>query len=77
MDTRFNDTDNAYVHEFSYVEPGNEGDINGGVQFEHEDPLKSEYVYLHEKRAYYEWVRNWLYSEENNYENSPCPPPYN
>lgn len=33
LDTRFNDTENAYVHEFSYVEPGNEDDTFGGIQF--------------------------------------------
>lgn len=29
-----------------------------------------------DSKPYYDWVRNWLYSEVNNPENSLCEPPY-
>ena len=53
---------------YSYIQPGNEGDTNGGVKF--------EFVFTHTKTKYWDWVNNWIYSYEQNIENSPCLPPY-
>lgn len=61
--------DNAAVPWYSYVEPGNEGDADGGVKY--------KMVWSDSKTSYYDWVNNWLFSENNNNENTPCEPPYN